>query len=98
MEISFLISKINWLEHLIENALKSEYPPEFTENHTLIRWSIKEFLERYLSVAIYPADRIEYLVYSLFDIKIELYYLLEVEPGLANRLVIDSGYNATDRE
>jgi hypothetical protein len=42
---------------------------------------------------IYPKERLERIIYDLFDIKLQLYYIIEVDLGLYNRLVYDRGYD-----
>lgn len=87
-------------DQLIHTALRSKYaaidpqlPEFFIEKNPVLRWCIGEFIKRYLGAACYPSDRLETLIYKLFDIKLQLYFLIETEIGRYNK-AIDQGYDS----
>ena len=61
------------------------------------RWNLVEFFDTYVQSSIYPLERLTGVMRLLLNIKIEFYYILEVDLGLYNALVYDCGYdpNAT---
>ena len=59
------------------------------------RIKIKDFCDLYLTQTSYPHDRFERLVHYLFDFKIQLFFILEVDIGLYNHLVYNQGYDHT---
>ncbi len=42
---------------------------------------------------VYPQERVEKLIYQLFDIKIELFYIIELDIGLYNHLIYNVGFD-----
>jgi hypothetical protein len=87
-------------EKILESALEQkylQYQPEIRDHllefNPIRRWHLDRFLNTYISAGAYPAERLERLIYKLFDIKLQLYYILEVDLGLYNRLVYDRGYD-----
>lgn len=94
---------IDEFEKDLINALQYKYRrcPEkqkkhLIENSPVIRMKIKEFYKLYLSNDVYPKERIEKLVYLLFDIKIQLFFILELDMGLYNHLLHNVGFGNKD--
>ncbi len=56
-------------------------------------WNIDEFYALYLEKGIYPQERVNKLIYQLFDIKIEIFYIMELDVGLYNHLVYGAGFD-----
>lgn len=93
-----LIKKIDEFESELLNALEFKYKQLYGKNwqkeHNLMsRMSIREFAESYAEQTSYPHDRIQTLVYLLFDFKIELFFILELDIGLYNHLIYNLGYD-----
>ncbi len=96
--------EIDKFEKDLINALQYKYRrcPEkqkkhLIENSPVIRMKIKEFYKLYLSNDVYPKERIEKLVYLLFDIKIQLFFILELDMGLYNHLLYNVGFGNKDK-
>lgn len=94
---------IDEFEKDLINALQYKYrcsPEEqrkpLIENSPVIRMKIKEFYKLYLSNDENPKERIEKLVYLLFDIKIQLFFILELDMGLYNHLLYNVGFGDKD--
>lgn len=91
---------IKQFEEKILRALEFKYNNEdpkirnsLIENHILKKWNLLEFYKLYIGSNIYPKERIENIINYLFDIKQQLYYLLEVDLGLYNHLIYNKGYD-----
>lgn len=54
---------------------------------------VLRFFELYLAHDTYPPERLKKLVYHLFDIKIQLFFITEIDLGLYNRLLFDEGFS-----
>lgn len=95
-----LIKTIDEFESELRNALEFKYKQfygenwqEILEHNTISRMSIREFAESYAEQTFYPHDRIHALVYFLFDFKIELFFIMELDMGLYNHLIYNLGYD-----
>lgn len=95
-----LLRKVQEFENTLLDALKGKYKDWDSEiARSLIgfspvtKWNLVDFYHSYIEGATYPEDRLERVMYYLFDIKLQLYFLLEVDLGLYNRLVHDRGYD-----
>ena len=55
---------------------------------------IKEFRNAYQAQSAYPIDRLEKLIHLLMDVKIQLFFILELDIGLYNRLIADQGFTS----
>jgi hypothetical protein len=62
------------------------------ETSPVTRIDITRFFELYDKQETYPPDRLRGLVYQLMDIKIQLFYIVELDIGLYNRLIYDAGF------
>jgi hypothetical protein len=100
MELDELREVVNKFEAIIERALDQKYEQCSPEIKTAIRqanilrrWDLRKLLETYQQAQCYPVERLERIVYDLFDIKLQFYYILEVDLGLYNLLVQDMGYD-----
>lgn len=98
-----LETKIGQFESKLLEALEFKYGSEPQQVKTTLiemspvkRIDIKKFWELYFGQKIYPQERIEKLVYQLFDIKIQMFYIVELDIGLYNRLIYDLGFNNTN--
>ena len=74
-------------------SLPKKIKDNLIEISPIIRMKIKEFYEVYLSNDIYPKEYIEKLIYLLFDIKIQLFFILELDMGLYNHLIYNVGFD-----
>lgn len=99
MEINEIQEAVNQFETILEQALAQkyrQYPPEIKtlmlDTSIIRRWDLRSFLEIYLTSDNYPAMRLEHVIHDLFDIKLQIYYILEVDLGLYNKLVYEKGY------
>ncbi len=86
-----MIKRIEDFERKLLEALKYKYrndPPliknSMITNNIILRMKIVEFYDVY-SYWQLPQDRLKNLVYMLFDIKIQMYFIQEVDMGLYNR-------------
>ncbi len=91
--------EIDIFENKLLEALEFKYkgyPEEMRasciEFSPVNRWDIKSFYDLYLSKGVYPQERIEKLIRCLFDIKIQMFYIVELDLGLYNRLIYDLGF------
>src|SRR5215216_2494750 len=98
MEINEIREAVNSFETVLEQALEQKYgqypsdiKPHLLDMSIIKRWNLRDFLEIYLNSNIYPVERLEHVIHDLFDIKLQLYYILEVDLGLYNKLVYDQG-------
>ncbi len=99
MEINEIREAVNYFETFLAQALEQKYgqypsdvKPHLLDMSIIKRWKLRDFLEIYLNPNIYPVERLEHVIHDLFDIKLQLYYILEVDLGLYNKLVYDRGY------
>lgn len=95
-----LINKIAEFENDLHKALEFKYQQFYGEhyqqllkNNILNQMSINEFAESYADQRPYPIDRLQSLVYMLFDFKIELFFIIELDMGLYNHLIYNLGYD-----
>lgn len=96
--------QIENFENLIRAALEEKYggniprwPPEVPcEMNVLLRWRLSDFVAGFLAGGVYPLDRLERAVYDWMDIKLEVYFILEVDSGLYNRLIYNTGHTERD--
>jgi hypothetical protein len=93
-------AEVREFESVIENALIQKYAgtdPEWMRHlMTMLpvrRWDLIAFHDAYVRAGKFPAERLASTMRYLFDIKIELYFITEVDLGLNNRLVWDRGYD-----
>jgi len=100
MKIEDLKSKVLAFEQIIEGGLKEKYrnhPQEFRDHlnlmNPLYRINIDDFIDIYLKNSQYPPERLAKVIYYCMDFKLQLYYLLEVDAGLHNKLVYQLGYD-----
>lgn len=100
MDTVFIRSEIELFENLIEAALQEKYAtyPEqiktsLLRNHPMRTWNVITFFEAFHESKCYPIERLNRSIYYLFDIKLQMYLIIEVDIGLYNRLVYDRGYN-----
>lgn len=89
MEHRILIDDFN-------NRLLSAYSEKYNNQHEIIDTMMRvdgidifEFLEIYISSSYYNEDIIERLIYTLMDIKLQMFFIFEVEIGQYNSRVID---------
>lgn len=94
---------INQFENKLLEALEFKYKslPEqirasYIETSFVSRMDIRKFYELYLGKSVYPQERIKKLIYQLFDIKIEMFYILELDIGLYNHLVYNIGFDKSN--
>lgn len=95
-----LRAEVRRFENIIKRAIQEKYashPPEFRDNLSkfipILKFDIEKFLDVYLEKGLYPEDRLEKLIYYAFDLKLQFYFLLEVDMGLYNKLVYPLGYD-----
>ena len=100
MEIIELRKLVDEFENIMIDAFKEKYsalPKEikdsFFQSNPVIHWDLRKFLDDYLKSGIYPQERLGHVLHNLFDIKLQLYYILEVDLGLYNVRVFDRGYD-----
>lgn len=100
-DLEGLRETVHQFERILAEALREKYAgydPKIREfmlrDNLLNRWGLVTFLDRYTSAKRYPLDRLPRVMYDLLDLKLQLYYLLEVDAGLYNLLVYGRGYDA----
>jgi hypothetical protein len=59
-------------------------------------WRVAQFHEALVSGGVFPAERAHLSVQHMCDVKIQLYFLSEVDLGLYNRLIHDLGFDPKD--
>ena len=103
MELKQLRKTTNEFEEILESALTQKYlhyQPDIRKNlleiNPVRRWQLDKFFDTYISANFYPAERLEKLIYKLFDIKLQFYYILEIDLGLYNHFVYDCGYERSN--
>lgn len=86
-----LTATVQRFEDLIRAALEEK----MAQHSILHDWSLVVFLRTYLASGVYPDERLVRLMHNLFDLKLQLYYIMEVDLGQYNQLVYARGYDAT---
>jgi hypothetical protein len=81
-------NKYHQLMHVPHEALPLLL--SFSPAHT---WPLEDFMNAYVGSNVYPDDRLTRIMNLLFDLKLQLYLLAEVDLGLYNRLVFDFAYD-----
>jgi len=66
-----------------------EWLPELSP---VTRIDIAQFYDLYLKQDYYPPDRLPTLAYQLIDIKLQLFFIVELDIGLYNHLIYDAGF------
>ena len=91
---------INKFENKLLEALEFKYKslPEqirasLIETSFVKVMDIGKFYDLYLGKSVYPQERIKRLIYQLFDIKVEMFYILELDIGLYNHLIYNIGFD-----
>jgi len=91
---------IEQFEKKLQKALEFKYRNEDSKirfclirDNILNKWDLLEFYKIYLKSKVYPKERIKKIMHYLFDLKMQLYYLLEIDLGLYNHLIYNRGYN-----
>jgi len=97
--MSDLDKVIDEFEQRLLDALKFKYRGQpdgwiasRIEISPVTKIDIGKFRELYLAQNVYPVERLEKLVYLLMDVKIQLFYLVELDLGLYNYLIADQGF------
>lgn len=99
MDKESVFEQIQEFEAFIFSALTEKYgggkygSVDFKSSDPLYRFDLIEFGNLFISSNKYPEDRFEKSMLYLFDVKLEWYYLLEVDLGSLNSRVIDRGYD-----
>ncbi|MGD0353095.1 MAG: hypothetical protein ABSB38_06330 [Dehalococcoidia bacterium] len=102
-----LLDEINRFEGMLSEALQYKYDRSFTslsseQRGELIKilpvkqMNIRDFYKLYLvnlTKGIYPKERLPKLIAQLFDIKIQLFCIMELDIGLYNHLIYDLGFD-----
>ena len=91
---------INKFENKLLEALEFKYkslPEQIRASLIEISFvkvmDIGKFYDLYLEENVYPKERIKKLIYQLFDIKIEMFYIIELDIGLYNHLIYNVGFD-----
>ena len=100
MDNQNVFDQINRFEQFITSALSQKYGGEkyhddsnFKKTDPLYKFNLTEFGDLFVASNKYPNERFEKSMLYLFDVKLELYYLLEIDSGSYNSRVIDKGYD-----
>ena len=83
-------------EGIIRSSLKEKYSDDFdfhTKHNILSKWDLMTFTADYLEHKAYPKERLGQVLSYLFDVKLQFYFIMEVDLGLSNMLVYDKGYD-----
>jgi hypothetical protein len=73
--------------------LSSEQRSELIKMLPVKIMNIRDFYDLYLTKGIYPRERLKKLVYNLFDIKVQLFCIMELDLGLYNHLIYNLGFD-----
>ena len=91
---------IVFFENFIGQALEARYSAypsivkaSFLDNDPVKKWDLLLFFETYKNISVYPNDRLDLVIYNLMDIKLQFFYILEVDLALYNSLVYVDGYD-----
>ena len=91
---------IVFFENFIRQALEvrySAYPSiiraSFLDSDPVKKWDLQLFFDTYLKFGVYPNDRLQQVIFNLMDIKLQFYYIIEVDIALYNSLVYVDGYD-----
>ncbi len=102
-DVANLDEAINDFESLVKMAVDAKYGDNLPKvkasilgTSIIIRFDIKKFYELYKAQNHYPQERISKLIHMLFDIKLQLFFINEVDLGLYNQLVFN--YESTERQ
>ena len=94
---------INNFENKLLEALEFKYRslPEqirasLIETSFVKAMDVEKFYDLYLGKGVYPQERIKKLIYQLFDIKIEMFYIMELDIGLYNHLIYNIGFDKSN--
>lgn len=86
MEFDGLVDKALREKYFSYGNLTSEHAEMIVRDNMLTRFKIAEILESYRESGLWPADRLATVIDYLFDLKLQLYYLAEIDLGIYNRL------------
>lgn len=96
VDIAALRSRVETFESPIEAAIREKYgsytnltteqPETIIRGTPVMRFSLLEVFDSYLSNDSWVQDRLPKTVDYLFDLKLQLYYLTEIELGIYNQL------------
>lgn len=95
-------ARIQEFEIIIRNALERKYgrTPELLDgilgNVRFGGWNTSDFVSAFRKARAYPHDRLIGCLYHIVDVKLQLYFLLEVDLGMYNTQVFDQGYDAAN--
>ncbi len=96
-------ARLDQFEAVIDQALKEKYAhtavavgmnfDEYTHFFLVRRWDLAQFWDHYARSRVFPIERLPRLGDLIIDVKLQLYYISEIDLGLSNSLVYDRGYN-----
>jgi hypothetical protein len=69
------------------------YREDQLDHHWCYRWDLVALVDSYLTQKRYPEARLRAFVDYMFDIKLQLYYLIEILAGLPNWLAYSRGFD-----
>jgi hypothetical protein len=97
------LERVRRFEDLLREAYVRRFrdfpEPQKTQllEHGLLRhWSSEHFITAYRAGDIYPETRLIGALYRLFDIRLQLYFLLQVDGALYRPLVLDAGFDRSN--
>lgn len=72
-----------------ENAIRN-FGPDFAETHIrdhhLLGWDLVGLFDSYQEAAVYPVERLPGVIDRAIDLKLQLYFVAEVNPGVHNSI------------
>src|SRR5437870_2304334 len=95
-------ARIYEFETIIQKALERKYAntPEVLEGILgALRfggWNTSDFISAFRKGQAYPEERLIGCLYHVIDVKLQLYFLLEVDIGMYNTQVYDQGFEAAN--
>jgi hypothetical protein len=75
--------------------LSSEHQERFLQTNSVLQFDIMAFYQAYIQ-SDRPKEYIGRLVHALFDIKLQMFYIGEVDMGLYNTILYSRGYDANN--
>jgi len=98
MELDVLREKIAKFDALIRAALEEKHQgkvvrfPNGAESNVLVQWRLDTFVEAFVDGAVYSPERLEPAVYDLMDIKLQVYFITEVDLRQYSRVLYSMGH------
>lgn len=92
-------ARVETFDDMIRGVLEEQYRRNFgasaehlLRNETLLRWDLRELMDRYAEAAAYPHDRLAGLADRAIDFKLQFRFV-NMNLGIQNQLVYGAGFD-----